>query len=591
MCGVVGVVGVNDPAVILRMAGVLGHRGPDRTAVFSSGTCHLGASRLSIVDLQAGHQPMLDNSDGRCIVFNGEIYNAGALRRTLERCGYGFRSRSDTEVVLYAFKEWGPSCVDRLSGMYSLAILDGTSVFLARDPLGIKPLYYSQTSGGTAVLFASEIKALFASRLIDPSLRVQALADHVALGFLTAKDTFFEGIDSFPVGQVVEVSAANSTMKLDTVHRSLRSRRSVSLSFADAVDCLDVCLSNAVRSHVEADVPVALTLSGGLDSALLAFYMRQHCARDLQFFTIGDADNHPDIAGSRAIAAALGVRHSIIKPTPSDALSVISQCVLADEQPCSLAAHGPFLLFRGVSSSFRACLNGEGADELFGGYREYMSPNAWAQTVLPRVQHVKSAGFSLSETAEVIVERIAQASTLPSSYLDAVFDVNMADQLTRRHLERIDKYSMAHSVEVRVPYLDEEVVSLAVGLPVEFKVDLKKSAQKKVLADLARKKLPRSVLMTLPKRKVGLPGAGRRSASLLGSVLDELALLLKEKHPFGSLLHAGRDLLMYDLFEEIWMRRRGSVEADFDTAEFFEERLAVVHGTLRTKLSGAMLVS
>lgn len=586
MCGIAGAIGVEDPLVIRRMVSAVRHRGPDQAGIFSSGRVHLGAARLSILDLNGGNQPLSSRDGARRIVFNGEIYNHATLRDELSRRGHVFRSRCDTEVVLHAFAEWGIHCTQHLSGMYAFAVLDGARVVLARDPLGIKPLYYSPLNRNAPLLFSSEIKGLLASGLIEPSIKQQALVDHAALGFLTGQETYFSDIVTFPPGEMMLIRAGANGLEIDRVPPRTRRRTTNRLSFSDAVDQLDASLSAAVESQMQADVPVSLTLSGGVDSALLAYYMRQSAeGQDIQCFTVADREDHPDIVGSKIIAHSIGAIHSVTRPTLLDAVSAVPRCISADEQPSSLEAHSLFFLFDAVSASFNVCLNGEGADELFCGYTDYLDPKFWIQRVASRAEKIRSAGLRASAFVEAAIDRITRLAASRADYLTAIFEFNLSDQLTRRHLEMLDRYAMASSVEARVPYLADAVVKLAEELPFEFKVDAHASDRKKLLMALARRKLPASFFAALPVRKIGLPVAGLEVAAAANAVLGRFGAIYNANHPLQPLLQATSSLLAYDLFEEIFMRHCGNVEPDFDTIDFFARRLDVAASELRSAFS------
>ncbi|HEX2710698.1 MAG TPA: asparagine synthase (glutamine-hydrolyzing), partial [Candidatus Acidoferrales bacterium] len=323
MCGIVGIVNLNpreavDEAVLKRMRDTLRHRGPDGEGLWVEGAVGLGSRRLAIVDVAGGQQPMTNEDGSVWIVYNGEIYNHGTLRQALEARGHRYRTRSDTETILHLYEEEGDRCIERLQGMFAIALWDRPRrrLLLARDRLGIKPLYYAATD--RELLFASEIKAILAVETIRPALNEAILPEFLATRFVSGEETFFRGVRKLLPGRTLSWSLGEG----------LQERRYWRLPFyTDESDGgLKECarevrarLEAAVRSHLMSDVPIGLFLSGGIDSSGLAALMAPMVKEPIRTFSVGFAEHEAnELAYARLMARAVGAEHREVVVSPEE---------------------------------------------------------------------------------------------------------------------------------------------------------------------------------------------------------------------------------------------------------------------------------
>lgn len=385
MCGIAGAVAPADRAINLQrleaMTNVIAHRGPDASGIWASpdGRVGLGHRRLSIIDLStAGAQPMASASGRYTVSFNGEIYNFTALRRELESVGIRFRGHSDTEVMLAAFEQWGISAaLPRLAGMFALAVWDATegTLWIARDRIGIKPLYYSAVDCGLA--FASELRALVVWQGKVPPVSAQGLTEFLRLGYVPGPASIFEGIYKLPPGCFAVFRSGVLTepqayWKLTDVVRA-----GMAQPLADtrqALDTLEAKLRGAVASHMVSDVPLGAFLSGGIDSSTVVALMQAQSSRPVKTFSIGFHEHGYNEAQHAAeVARHLGTEHTELYVTDADARAVIPQLPDIYDEPFADASQIPtFLVSQLTRQHVTVALSGDGGDELFAGYNRYV---------------------------------------------------------------------------------------------------------------------------------------------------------------------------------------------------------------------------
>lgn len=563
MCGIVGVMGTEQARQpTAAMARALQHRGPDGTGTWSHGAVTLGATRLALLDPSAPHQPMAGRRASTAIVFNGEIYNHAELRRELQQQGIQFSTGTDTEVVLRLYEQLGPSCLQRLQGMYALAIAEGGQLFLARDRLGIKPLFYTWvTQGPTHFLaFASEIKALLVHPAVPAQLHARALADALLIGHPTGQDTFFEGIVSLPPGHAMTVRPQDGPWE-PAPRKTLAClpARDPDMRLTDAEDLLDEQLQQAVRQHMAADVDVGLMLSGGLDSSMLALYAAEQVQAPLRTYSIGDHDQNADVAQAAQVAEAIGAHHVHIRPSFAEYLVSIPAVVAAEEQPSSLYTVPLWIGCRRIGAEVKACLNGEGADELFGGYSDFLdrSPRlAHIHAQLPLLSHL---AVRPSDGALAIIEKLSAPPT-HSQFLEAIFELNQGDALERQHLNPLDRYSMASGLEIRVPFLAEGMLDLMARVPLTHRVRADLLVRKYVLRRLALKRFGAVLFDAVLREKVGAPVAGVFLLDRFDQLCDQtLPVDYLARSPYGRCFPSRRKLLMFELFSELFYKHRGDI--------------------------------
>ena len=527
MCGFCGVfhaggITENDRRLTVRMTALLAHRGPDDEGHWSDASAALGHRRLSVIDIPGGHQPMV-TEDGRvALAYNGEIYNYRDLRRELEGRGHRFRTEGDTEVLLRGYEEWGDGVVERLRGMFAFAIRDGRRrrLLLARDRLGVKPLYHATTADGRLV-FASEIKALLLDPAVPRELNAARLAEQLAFGMVSGEETLFAGVRELPPGSVAVAEGGALGIRAYWTDETPAAHDG-----EDHVARGRSMLEDAVNSRLVSDVVVGTLNSGGLDSSLMTAIAAPHVAGRLNTFSVGFADPAFDERPfARGVAAAAGSRHHEIEVSGESLDADMDRLTWFNDEPLftlnSIALHQIFRQAR-REAGVTVVLTGEGADEVFGGYGRYavaarrahllrvpglaaaarLAPPVGALGRLRRLLHpdriVAINAFSDPSLARAVAmgegddPLEARRSLLPS-HLGAGADLFIYDQRTylRGLLQRQDRMSMAVGVEAREPFLDHHLVEWANGLPTLDK--LAGGTTKSLLKDIAGRWLPDSI--------------------------------------------------------------------------------------------------
>jgi asparagine synthase (glutamine-hydrolysing) len=386
VCGICGVISADAPAAesrVRNMMQALVHRGPDDTGMLTQPGVVLGVSRLSIIDLSGGRQPVFNETGDVGVVFNGEIYNFQRLRAELENRGHAFRTRSDTEVIVHAYEEWGERCVEHFNGMFAFALWDGRNaakhssirgrVFLARDRLGIKPLYYALV--GRAVFFASELRALLASDAIERRLSLEALEGYLLFGSVVEPATLIEGVYSLPPGHslTLDLDAPFSPEPRAYWDLCVRAHQihDAPGTLAAAAREVRMLLDQSVTEQLVADVPVGIFLSSGLDSTALAALAARH-SQDIHTFTLSFQEQEFDeAAAAREIARKLGTRHRELLLTSGEMQSRLFDAVEALDQPSMDGVNTFFVSWAARQAGLKVALSGLGGDELFGGYPSF----------------------------------------------------------------------------------------------------------------------------------------------------------------------------------------------------------------------------
>jgi asparagine synthase (glutamine-hydrolysing) len=565
MCGIAGILGTASQMSIRMMCDAIGHRGPDGSDIFRHSETHLAMTRLSIV---GGNAPIILGDDLR-IVFNGEIYNHKELRRALESDGYVFKTKTDTEVVLQLYRRDGLECFQQLEGMFALAIFDADTVILARDRLGIKPLYISRTTGG--LVFASEIKAILQSGLIEPELDNVAMADQFVLRMMTGHRTYIKGISLFPEGNFQTFNTTDASSVDGPQPYYMRTIERPERSFKAAVDLVVHRLDAVVTTHMSADTEIGVTLSGGLDSTLLAALARRHTSGPLKTFAVADIAENPDLIEARKIAQCLGTDHREQIIDFESYLSAVPDLVATEESPPSLFGLPLLMLSRLASGNVKACLHGEGADEVFGGYSEYLDRHIRLAGYRERLERARKLDLPVSVEALNAIHR--QTPTQPiNEYLKNIFDLNLRDQLQQRHLLPVDKCGMACGLEYRVPYLDDTFFAEASTLPLDHSVRYDLSIGKRVLKHAFLEVLGPKFLDTVLRAKVGGPSAGTQSLrqfnQICGNVLpNQFPRHQEHAHQF---FHP-RDALMFDMFHDQFIKYKGNASERKPVLEYLLE--------------------
>lgn len=555
MCGICGQLNLDsgfpvEASTIREMTRAIAHRGPDDEGYFIAGALALGFRRLSIIDLSLGHQPMSDAEESTVVVFNGEIYNFVELRRELSGRGHVFRTQSDTEVIVHGYKAWGLELFSKLNGMFGLGIWDvrRQRLVLARDAMGIKPLYYSIENG--ALFFASEIKAILRGLSSAPEVDVSAIHLFLRYRYTPAPWTMFAQVRKLAAGEmlVVEHGKASRRLWYDFQPKTILP----SPSAREAEEELFTLYREAVRRQLISDVPVGLLLSGGVDSGLLLGLMNlQGDSWRTYSVGYGAAFKDDELSDAAETASLFGARHASIEIDRRDFEKTLAAVVEVLEEPVASSSIVPmYFICKRAREDVKVALIGQGPDELFGGYVRHlgifygrywrMVPGAWRSLLkgvankVPRLAAVNRGLFSLD-----VADRVARYqnvfSIMPGVSIDGLFHdgllVNNTGDLIRESwrdslplfggvdelggfqllelrsslpdelLMYADKMSMAHGLEVRVPYLDRQIVEFAEQLDSGLKIRL--GMRKWLHRRVSRRLLPQRILRR-PKRGFGV---------------------------------------------------------------------------------------
>src|SRR6267378_3829672 len=533
MCGIFGVVarGTSLSACTLEKAThTLAHRGPDDagTVIIDSGSaeCQLGFAhtRLSIIDLTPlGHQPMRDSSTGNWIVFNGEIYNFRDLRGELERAGAEFRSQSDTEVILAAYRVWGEDCLTRLRGMFAFGLWDAQKqrLLLVRDPMGIKPLYYYES--GTNFLFASEVRTLLDSGFVPRKIDLTGVLSYLTFGSVYEPWTIVEGVQAVPPGHVLRLERGAVSLReywsplgcaIGNTGQDEPSRNGTSTARLPSI------LREAVLSHLVSDVPVGVFLSGGIDSSSLVAVMSNNGVRASTFSLVFDEEEFNEAPYSREVARRFGSEHLEIPVSQQDTLTLLPEALRAMDQPTIDGINTYLVSAKTRAAGVKVALTGLGADEMFAGYSNFrrvprMEVFSKRFGRLPRLaRRPLSASLALFGEgksgarygdSERALESVLRESIARSSILDPVNRVTYLEShfyMRNTLLRDSDFMSMAHGLELRVPFLDRALVEACFRIPGERK--LQGNSPKSLLLASLGVELPREIV-NRPKRGFTLP--------------------------------------------------------------------------------------
>jgi asparagine synthase (glutamine-hydrolysing) len=476
MCGIAGWLlapgKTRDEADLRAMADAIAHRGPDDRGYFldPANGIAFGHNRLSIIDLTpAGHQPLLTPSRDVVLVYNGELYNFLTLRSQLETMGHRFVSRTDSEVVLRSFVEWGPACVERFCGMFALAIWSARDrrLFLARDPLGMKPLYYTRLPGDQGVVFASEIKAFLALHDFQPRLNQDAVEQFLEFGYTFDEHaTVFEGVFKLPPGTSIDVVGGIASPPRS--YFELPRRPAASRSLRETEEDLYETLSEVVPQHLIADVPVGLLLSGGLDSSITAALASRHAR--ITTISMGFADSSLDERPyARRVAEHIGSDHREVTIEPRAISEGIEEVAwYFDDLFADWGTVSTRILYQKcLQMGIKVVLVGEGSDEIFGGYpifgtaRRLRGPLTWRLFQLYRRYAGRRYGRHFRRFSRVMREYLRASG---GDWFHAVRLFETRNQLPNNYVMKVDKASMSVSVEARAPFLDRRVAQRAFAM-------------------------------------------------------------------------------------------------------------------------------
>ena len=615
MCGIVGILEFDrnshvDADVLHRMCAAMSHRGPDDDGFFIGGRIGLGMRRLSIVDLATGHQPMSNEDGSIWIVFNGEIYNHRTLREQLITQGHQYRTQSDTETIVHLYEEYGKDCVQHLRGMFAFAIWDAKrkSLFVARDRLGIKPLYYRFTPD--SFIFGSEIKVLLAYSGVRAEFNRNTLPEYLAFGYLSGDETFYTGIRKLMPGHRLVINE----------HGDLQTEQYWELpSPADEqahdesyyVEGYRELLEGAVSSHLMSDVPLGVFLSGGLDSSAIAALMTKIRREPIQTFSVGYTEQiYSELPYARTVAQHLGSEHREVLVSREDFFSALPRLIWHEDEPVAWPSSvALFFVAELAREHVKVVLTGEGSDETLGGYSRYaftiknLAFDRVYRNLVPSSirRHLRdfiasSSGIAADTRRKLshtflrldgeswtslyfdnffsAFDRKAQSDLLTDEFGDQVlsgsayrnvlgyWEKSSGDLLQRllytdiktylvELLMKQDNMSMAASIESRVPFLDHVLVEWATRVPA--KIQIRGNAGKQILKKAMEGLLPREIIH---RKKLGFPTPW--SGWLAGAQLDSIEQLLLESRSIG------RGLFKRSAIEQLFREHRCRYRDHYD---------------------------
>jgi asparagine synthase (glutamine-hydrolysing) len=589
MCGIAGLMKFGqdaraEPSAVRQMCSAMVHRGPDDEGVYTDGGVGIGMRRLSIIDVAGGHQPISNETGTVWIVFNGEIYNHADLRRKLESKGHRYRTNSDTETIVHLYEEYGRDCVQHLRGMFAFAIWDREkqAIFIARDRLGIKPLYY--TLARNSLIFGSEIKVVLTHGGIRPEFSASALPEYLAFGYLSGEDTLYNGIRKLMPGHWLEAHQDGS-LSVQQYWDLDCSETHASHDEAYYVHTYREMLEQCVSSHLMSDVPLGVFLSGGVDSSAVAALMTKIRKSPIETFSVGYTEqNYSELPYARTVAQHLHSVHHEVMVSESDFFDALPRLIWHEDEPVVWPSSvSLYFVARLARERVKVVLTGEGSDETLGGYSRYaftlknqsldqlyrrIAPSILRRSVRDLIAKSPVLGatlrrklghtflgldagswssfyfdnffsaFSEAEQQTLLTEDAQQRYPHGSAYQNVLgfWSKSKGEMLQRllytdiktylvELLMKQDNMSMAASIESRVPFLDHVLVEFATRIPRE--VQLKGLAGKNVLKKAMEDLLPHSILY---RPKLGFPTpwsgwlAGRRLDLIENLLLDNRSM-------------------------------------------------------------------
>lgn len=550
MCGICGKYspsGVREKEIQL-MLKTIAHRGPDDEGIYINGSIGLGNRRLTVIDLGSGHQPICNEDETVWIVYNGEIYNYKFLRRELEKKGHSFRTKSDTEVIVHLYEQYGEHCVEKLSGMFAFGIWDcgSNKLMLARDRLGQKPLFYSENKGN--FYFASEIKAILGVEKQERDIDFESVHHYLSLRFIPSPHTMLEGVKKLPPAHILIWQKGKITV---SKYWNLSFHKKLNLSESELISILEDKLSQTVGSHLVSDVPVGAFLSGGLDTSMIVAMMAKNSENSFKTFSIGVKEtSFNELPYAQVVADRYNTDH-IDHIVESDLVHMLPTIIHHLDEPSDPVAACQFFAAELASRYVKVVLGGDGGDELFGGFDRYlgvnyleyslMLPAFIRRNIVALILGFLPNSFEYKSMAQKLrwVHHLSQISNMGQRYAEAtcffrfthdnkkvlfsddlwkkVDHLNSADviakefdgtnaedpidrmlfadfmtRLPEHSLMLTDRMTMAHGLELRSPFLDHELVEFMAGVPSKLKIRGMKL--KYVLRKTAKPYLPNEII-------------------------------------------------------------------------------------------------
>lgn len=558
MCGITGIISNKSPIskeLLVSMCDVIQHRGPDDFGTYLNGNIGLGHRRLSIIDLTpTGHQPMFSDNKKLVMVYNGEVYNYNDIKKELLDLGYSFKGSSDTETIIKGYQEWGIQIFQKLNGIFSIAIWDKNNgeLILARDRFGVKPLYYYHQEN--SFVFGSELKSFFKSG-IKPSLDYKSLHEFLFYGYALGEQTMVRNIKKLLPGNILRFNFQSFSKKIFPFwkHEDLLPEKH-EISEKEAINKVKELLELSVKRQLLSDVPVGIFLSGGIDSSAITAFATKHYGKKISTFSAGfDFSFHNELPLARKVASTFKTDHHELMIKGAELPEIIEKMVYHHDEPFSDSANIPlYLLTQKAQETHKVILQGDGGDEIFAGYSRYhilkkyeyykwglilskpfrnLIPNKKIRDQITRFYPILTENkpgklFAKLLTSET--EELSPARVLSPNFYKKISDFNpyqyyydLGDRfknlkgkpqqllwidtmviLPNQFLEKVDKSTMASSVEVRVPFLDNDLTDYVMRLPGDLKV--KKGIKKYILKKALEGIVPNEVLQS-PKKGFGVP--------------------------------------------------------------------------------------
>lgn len=550
MCGIAGIIHINrqpvDRSLVLNMARSLAHRGPDGDSFYVKDYVGLAHRRLSIIDLSTGDQPMFSDDGNIVIIYNGEMYNFKEVKDKLQKLGHVFRTKSDTEVIIHAYQEWKENCLHEFRGMFAFVLWDAANqiIFAARDRIGIKPFYYY--CDDKKFLFGSEIKAILQDTSIDRHLNHSALLEYLQFGYVPQPRSIYQTIHKLPPAHYLRID-------LNRGGPELKPYWNFSFSIDDNqsetrwLEEIEGCLSETIKQHMISDVPIGAFLSGGVDSSTVSAFMAKHTP-NLKTFTIGlNEEGFDERPFAQQVADRLHSEHFEKNVIPEDIRELLPKLVWHYDEPFADSSAVPtYYISKVIRENVTVALSGDGGDEIFGGYKRYIDTleyfSQWSQTS-ELLKHMKALTVKAARIApawfigknfiqhqsqhplqryygsvnifkdDQIQSLVRQQVPYRNSWFDEYYDhgrdflsnmqnIDIHTYLPENNLTKVDRASMAHSIEVRVPLLDHKLIELVARTPARIR--MKNGETKYLLKKITEKYLPTEVLYRR-KRGFSLP--------------------------------------------------------------------------------------
>jgi len=615
MCGICG--GVTDFNIDIEgMVETIKHRGPNFQGVYRNKSLCFAHARLAILDLSIGaNQPMISEKGQFVIVYNGEVYNFKSIKKSLEKLGHVFKTHSDTEVVLEGFAEWGVEVFEKFNGMFAFAIYDKSTeiLYIARDRFGIKPLYYYDDLSN--FVFGSEIKALLASNLIKKEISYQGLYEYMHFSTTLGETSFYKGIKKLKAGHYIQYDINNKNMQIKPYKLNYDISPSRD-SLDEAIYRIEDLFEKSVKSQLISDVPVGIFLSGGIDSTAITAIASKHYRGKLKTFSAGfDFDKgFNELPNARFVSKQFDTEHHEFYIRGNDTINVLEKVNHYFDQPFADAANIPlYLMSQELKGDCKVILQGDGGDELFAGYSQYfrvknerafrlfshlittfdsfIPKSSRYYRMLRTMYAIKQKNRALIPARFYSQEMIGQSSLslFKNRYREQLLDINpfirhlelhpnfsdmdllqellytdMNVILPDQYLEKVDRSTMANSVEIRVPFLDNELAEYAMSLPSHYKVQGK---EKKYLLKKAFKELVPKKILYGAKRGFGVPFQYWLKSSLKDFMRDEISSSdiytkevskMMEEHISGKQDHG---FILWKLLNlSMWLNRNSDIK-------------------------------